>query len=244
MRKIIFYIIPAIIIAIFLVVFFSPRSVDYAEVKGKVRDELCGDAVWGVKIVIDGKYITRYVSETYRLTEIEPRLHTLVATAPNYYEFKRDIQVERGSNVVDIYMRGKEIPDLKKIDIFTKPVDEGLQLEIWFINSEGEPVEHYPCLPLSLEGKLFLDIGRKKSEKGRKIFEGPIELFWDSETNLGKNKAIIPWDKIDVDRESKEEKKVIIVKEYGILEITLHTPQGDFKHTTDSVRFFQYPESS
>lgn len=245
MRKIIFYIGPLVIIIVFLAIFFSAQSVKYADIKGEVVNELCKEAVWGVRIVVDGKCITRYLSKTYYLTEIEPGSHTLVVTAPNYNEFKEDIQVNKGVNIVNISMKGKEIPDLNKIRIFTKTADEGLQLEIVFFNSQRKIIEHYPCLPLSLEGKLFLDIGKKESEKGRKIFEGPIELFWDPKASLGKNKATISWDKIDIDidKEEWEKKKVIILKDYGILDAILHTPQGNFEYTASRVRLFQLPDT-
>ncbi len=244
MRKIIFYIAPIVIIAIFLVIFFNTQSVKYAEIKGEVVDELCKEAVWEVRIVVDDKCITHYLSKTYHLTGIEPGPHTLVATAPNYDEFKKDIQVNKGTNIVNIFMKGKEIPDLNKIRVLTETTDEGLQLEIAFFNSQGKIIERYPCLPLSLKGKLFLDVGKRNSEKGRKIFEGPIELLWDSQAPLGKNKATIFWDKIDIDinNEEWEKKKVIILKDYGILDLILYTPQGNFEYSVNRVRLFQLPD--
>lgn len=112
MRKTIFYIMPGIIIAACLVAFLSLRSpeygAEYGEVKGKVVDELSEDAVWGVKIFLDGKSATRYMSKTYHLTEIKPGSYTLEATAPNYCELRKQIQVERGTNIVNIPMKGKE----------------------------------------------------------------------------------------------------------------------------------------
>ncbi|GAG58018.1 unnamed protein product, partial [marine sediment metagenome] len=66
--------------------------------------------------------------------------------------------------------------------------------------------------------------------KGRKILEGPIELFWDSGAFLARNKAIIPWERIKIDRETEK---------LGILELALHTPQGDFSDTIDDVQLYK-----
>ncbi|RLE06788.1 hypothetical protein DRZ78_04090 [Candidatus Aerophobetes bacterium] len=231
MRRTFLYIIIGVIIAVCLGIFFSIERAKYGEVEGKVVDELSGDAVRGVKIVLDGKSTTHYMSKTYRLTGIKPGSYTLKVTAPNYYDLNKDIFVKKGKNLVDISLKGKEIPDLKGIIIFTEPKNKGIEIEIRFTNSKGEGIVNYPCLPLTLEGKLFTRIGtEKKYIKGKKIFEGPIELFWDSKAYLAKNKAIIPWEKIHIDQKEKK---------YGILEVTLHTPQGDFKDTSDDVKLFK-----
>jgi len=225
------YIIIGAVIAVCLAIFFSLERTKYGEVRGKVVDELSGDAVREVKIVLDGKSTIHYMSKTYRLTGIKPGSYTLKVTAPNYYDFNKDIQVKKGKSLVDIYMKGREIPDLQGIIIFTEPKDKGIEIEIRFTDSKGEGIVNYPCLPLTLEGKLFERIGtEKKYIKGKKIFEGPIELFWDSKAYLAKNKGIIPWEKINIDKKSEK---------YGILEVILRTPQGDFEDTSDDVKLFK-----
>ncbi|MBE0477699.1 carboxypeptidase regulatory-like domain-containing protein [Candidatus Aerophobetes bacterium] len=246
MRKVILYMALPVVAVIFLVVlsgYFGPSGVQYATVEGRVVDKLSQGWVWGVQITVGGKTTSRYVSETYYLDEIKPGSYTLVAIAPNYYQFKKDVILKEGTNVVDISIEGREIPGLEGIEVFTSTIDEGIELEIVFLDSEWEIIKRYPCLPLRLEGTLFLDVGRVRSEKGRKVFEGPIELFWDTDAALGNNKGIIPWEKIDIKREDEDkEKKVIILKDYGILELILHTPQGDFKQTRMGVPLFQVPE--
>ena len=230
-RKGIVYVIAGVVIAICVGAFVSLQRGEYGEVSGKVVDELSKDAVRGVRIVLDGKSTIHYMSKSYRLTGIKPGSYTLKASAPNYYEFAKDIYVKRGKNVVDIFMKGKEIPDLKSIIVFTEPKDEGIELEIRLVNSKGEGIVNYPCLPMSLEGRLFMRIGtQEKYIKGDKIFEGPIKLFWDAKAYLAKNKGIIPWEKIKVDKRGEK---------YGILEVTLHTPQGDFKDVCDDVKLFK-----
>jgi hypothetical protein len=84
---------------------------------------------------------------------------------------------------------------------------------------------------LELEGTLWARIGTEEDYvKGRNIMEGPIELFWDSDAFLARNKAIIPWEKIKIDRETEK---------LGILELALHTPQGDFSDTIDDVQLYK-----
>ena len=85
---------------------------------------------------------------------------------------------------------------------------------------------------MSLEGKLYLRLGDEENyTRGKELFGGPIELFWDSKAFLAKNKGIIPWGKIGEHLE---------IEKYGILDVVLHNPQGDFEDTVDDVKL--YPE--
>lgn len=223
-----------VIVAVLLIVFLPGLTGGrYGEITGKAVDVLSGDPVWKIRIVVGDKSTLkyRYPSKTYRLTEIKPGSYTLKATAPSYYDFTQDIQVKRGKNILDISMKGKEIPDLTGIIVFSDSVEKGIQLEIRFTDSKGYGITEFPALPLSLEGTLWARIGTEEEfVKGRKILEEPIELFWDSGAFLAKNKGIIQWGKIKIDPETEK---------FGILEVTLHTPQGDFSDTIDDVQLYK-----
>lgn len=224
-----------VIIIVVLLVVLIPRWMggEYGEVRGEAVDALSGDPVWKIRIVVDGKSIIKYKypTKTYSLTGIEPGSYTLKAVAPNYYDFTEDIQLKRGENILDISMKGKEIPDLQSIIVFSESVEKGIELEIRLVNSKREGITEFPALPLNLEGTLWARIGTEEEYvKGRKILEGPIELFWDSDAFLARNKGIIPWEKIKIDRETEK---------LGILELTLRTPQGDFSDTIDDVQLYQ-----
>jgi len=229
MRKSFIYCIVFVLIGVgCLVSFLFLTGEDYGEVKGVVADALSSDAVRQVRILVDGKSTIKFTSTSYGLTEIPPGSYTLKASAPNYYDFTKPIQVKRGKNVVDIAMRGREIPDLQGIIIFTESKEKGIEIEIRFTDSKKEGIVDYPALPFTLEGALFVREGTDGDyEKGRKILEGPIELFWDSEEWLAKNKGIIPWDRVKP--HSQKEK-------YGILQVVLHTPQGDFEDNSTDVK--------
>jgi len=190
MKKPIIY--PGIIIVIVIVVLLAvliPRWIGgkYGEVRGEAVDTLSGDPVWKIRIVVGGKSTLkyRYPTKIYYLTGIEPGSYTLKAVAPNYYDFTKDIQVKRGENIIDISMKGKEIPDLQGIIVFSESVEKGIQLEIRFVDSQGHGITEFPALSLELEGTLWARIGTEEEYvKGRKILEGPIELFWDSDAFL------------------------------------------------------------
>lgn len=236
MKKSIVYpgIILVIIIVVLLVVLI-PRWMggEFGEVRGEAVDALSGDPVWKIRIVVDGKSIIKYKypTKTYYLTGIEPGSYTLKAVAPNYYDFTEDIQLKRGKNILDISMKGKEIPDLQSIIVFSESVEKGIELEIRLVNSKREGITEFPALPLNLEGTLWARIGTEEEYvKGRKILEGPIELFWDSDAFLARNKGIIPWERIKIDRETEK---------LGILELTLRTSQGDFSDTIDDVQLYK-----
>jgi len=82
-------------------------------------------------------------------------------------------------------------------------------------------------MPLQFEGKLYVREGDEENySRGRLIYEGPIELFWDPKAYLARNKGLIPWEKIQVDREKEK---------YGLLEVLLRTPQGDFTEFIEDV---------
>lgn len=235
MKKSIVYPGIVVVIIVVLLVVLIPRWMagEYGEVRGEAVDILSGDPVWKIRIVVDGKSIRkyRYPTKTYYLTGIEPGSYTLKAIAPNYYDFTEDIQVKRGENILDISMKGKEIPDLQSIIVFSESVEKGIELEIRLVNSKGEGITEFPALPLDLEGTLWARIGTEEEYvKGRKILEGPIELFWDSDAFLARNKGIIPWEKIKIDRETEK---------LGILELTLRTSQEDFSDTIDDVQLYK-----
>jgi len=227
-RSTLYVIVGLIVVA--LVVGFNLRSEKYGAVKGKVVDALSEDPVWEVNIVLDGKSTTKYMSKTYRFTEIKPGSYTFKATAPNYYSFSKEIKVKKGDNTLDVFLKGEKVPDLQGIIVFTESKEKGIQLEIRFTDSKGEGITKFPCLSLELEGKLYLRLGSEENyTRGKVLFSGPIELFWDSKAFLAKNKGIIPWENIGEHLE---------VEKYGILDVVLHTAQGDFKDTVDDVKLY------
>lgn len=196
-------------------------------IEGKITDTLSGDAVWRATISIGGKSTIKFTSTSYRLTGIPPGSNTLRARAPNYHDFTKSVKVEKGNNSMDIAMRGREIPDLQGILVFTEPTEKGLQVEIRLTDSRRIAIMNPPALPFGLEGTLFARRGIDgEYEKGRKIFEGTIDLFWDPKDRLARNKGIIPWDRIEADPQ---------LEKHGILEVVLHTPQGDFDYVTEEV---------
>jgi hypothetical protein len=207
--------------------FYRLAGETYGRVEGNITDALSGDAVWGVRVSIGERSTIKFTTTSYSLTEIPPGPYTLKARAPNYYDFIRSIRVKKGENVVDITMKGREIPDLKGILVFTEPTERGLEIEIRLTDSTRLAITNPPALPFTLEGALFVRKGTEEHyEKGRKIFEGPIDLFWDPTDRLAKNKGIIPWDRIKSDPGTERS---------GILEVVLHTPQGDFEYVTKDV---------
>jgi hypothetical protein len=206
----------------------------YGEIKGTVADVLSGDAVRHVTIQVDGKSTIKFASTSFNLTEISPGAYTLKATAPGYDDFTLPVDVKRGQNRVDIAMKGREVPDLSGIIIFTEPREKGLEIGIRFVDSQNLGILSYPTLPLTLEGALFVWKGTEENyEKGREVYRGPIEMFWDRKERLEKNKGLIPWEKIKVDCENEKN---------GILEVVLHTPQGDFRDATTEVELCPKPK--
>ena len=82
-------------------------------------------------------------------------------------------------------MRGKEIPDLLGIIVFTESKEKGIEVEIRFTDSKEMGITDFPCLPIKIEGTLWKRIGEAENYiKGEKIFEGPIKHFWDSNAFL------------------------------------------------------------
>lgn len=231
MKRSILYVIVGLVVVVALVVSFNLSSEKYGTVKGNIVDALSGDPVWKVSIVLDGKSTTKYMSRVYRFTGIKPGSYTFKATAPNYYNFSKEIKVKRGENILDVSMKGEKIPDLQGIIVFTESQEKGIQLEIRFTDSKGEGITKFPRLSLNLEGKLYLRLGSEEDyTRGKELFSGSIELFWDSQAFLAKNKGIIPWEKIGEHLE---------IEKYGILDVVLHTPQGDFEDTVDDVKLYQ-----
>ncbi len=231
MRKFIPYIVVIIAVVVIVALFIGLREASYGIIEGKAADELSGDPARELKIVVDGRSTIMYHSTSYKLTKIPPGDYTLKATAPNYYDFSEEVKIHKGENVLNFGMKGKEIPDLSGIIVFTESKEEGIEIEIRFTDSKEIGITDFPCLPIKIEGTLWKRIGEAENYiKGGKIFEGPIKHFWDSNAYLAKNKGIISWDKIKV-----EPKK----NEYGVLDIEVHLEQGDFKDIVDDVKLFK-----
>ncbi|MGQ9631431.1 MAG: carboxypeptidase-like regulatory domain-containing protein [bacterium] len=230
MRK---YIIAGVIVA--LVLLFSIVYVTGRErtglVYGHVADARNGGPVWEAHIVLDGKSTMRHEDTKYRLTGIPPGEHTLKIEAPGYKPFEQKVTVRRGANQIDVPMVGEKILDLKEVLIFGDLDDEGknIDIEIRFVNSKGEGIVHFPGLDLKLDVKLHERIGDEKDyTKGKLLYEGPVELFWDHTAFLGKNKGIIPKDKLNPLEGGGER--------YGVLEGKLTIPnQGEFENVDSNV---------
>ena len=113
--------------------------------------------------------------------------------------------------------------------MFADPVDRGIQVKSALKILKGWEYQTFLLCHFSWRANSTLE--REDGDnysRGRLIFEGPIELFWDPNAYLSRNKGLISWDKIQIDPE--EEK-------YGIMELVLRTPQGDFEDVIEDVEF-------
>lgn len=216
-----------ILVAVLFVVAYFATRVNYGILKGTVVDLYSQDVVRNLSLTVDGRSDVLFRSKEYQLTKIPPGKHVLKAEAPYYHSFSQELEIKRGINVLNFAMEGKEIPDLAGIICFADPTDRGIEVEIRFKDSKGIGISDFPGMPLRFEGKLYVREGDESNySRGRLIYGGPIELFWDPKAYLARNKGLIPWDKIQVDREKEK---------YGIMEVVLHTPQGDFGEFIEDV---------
>lgn len=211
----------------------KPHKED-AIVEGEIIDALSKDSVWHAWIVLDGKSILKFEGTHYRLTGMEPGMHTLTATAPDYEDFSKEVQVNAGVNRFDIRMNGIEVPDLSDIVAFTETSDKGIVVEVRLLDREKVAIEHHPAIPFEMEGELFLRPSDSAENKmGDRVFRGPIRTFWDPEEKLAKNKGIIPWDRVDVEpRENLN----------AVLRLNVHTAQGDFSYDVKDIELYPRAE--
>lgn len=228
-------IIAVVIIVVTTVLFATLRAPQYGIVKGKIADELSGDPVRGVRIVMGGRSTVLYRSTQYELTRIPPGEYTLEASPPSgWLKFSKNIKVKPGENKLDIPLKGDKIPGLTEIICFTESGKKGITVEIRYVDPEGIGMTEFPQLPITVEVTLWERVGEEDNyRKGKKLFEGEIEHFWDSAAYLAKNKGFIPWDKLPTKIE--EEK-------WGIMEVRVKLEQGEFKDTIDDVQFFPLKE--
>lgn len=211
---------------LFAFVYFTTRA-NWGTLQGRVVDEISQDVVKKLHVTIDGKSDILYMSKDFKLTRIPPGKHTFKATAPYYEEIQQEMDIKKGINVLDFTMKGTEIPGLAGIICFSEPTEQGIEVEIRFKNHEGQGISDYPALPLTLEGKLYVRNGDEDNySRGRKLFDGPMKLFWDPTSYLARNKAIIPWNILEINAENEK---------YGLMELTLTTPQGAFEDVIENV---------
>ena len=238
MKKVLLFIIVIVAVAaIFVGLFVAIGTSKYGIVKGKIADELSQDPVRGIKIVVNGRSTILYQTTDYQLTKIVPGEYTIETFPPlGWIKFTKTIKVKSGNNQVDISLKGDKIPDLTGIICFTESEEEGIIVEVRFVDSEGMGMTEFPQLPIKIDATLWEKIGEEDTwEKGKKLFEGTIEYYWDSQAYLAKNKGILTWDKLSI--KFKDEKS-------GVMEIQVHLEQGNFKDTVDDVQLFPKKEET
>ncbi|MBE0478290.1 hypothetical protein IBX65_04105 [Candidatus Aerophobetes bacterium] len=233
MKKVFIYISAIVVVVVVLIVAFvmtlaSPR---YGIVKGKIYDELSGDAVRGVRLVLDERSTVIYQISRYELTKIPPAEHTLQVSSPaGWISFSKTFKVRAGENEVDIPLKGDKIPDLTGIICFTESEKEGITVEIRYVDSERIGMTEFPRLPIKINVTLRERVGREEPyEKGEKLFEGEVKDLWDSGEYLAKNKGFLPWDEVAVKFEDRK---------YAILDVKVTLEQGDFEDTIGDVKLF------
>ncbi|MGC8778278.1 MAG: hypothetical protein ACP5Q4_06325 [Candidatus Caldatribacteriaceae bacterium] len=232
--RIVFLSIPGLAVVLLLSLTYFSTRVPYGILKGKVTDLYSQDVVRKLTLSIGGRSDILFQSKDYRITRIPPGKHTLKAEAPYYHPVTQELEIKKGENVFDFTMEGKEIPGLAGIICFADPTDRGIEIEIRFKDAQGVGISDFPGFPLQLEGKLYVREGDADNfSRGRLLFEGPIELFWDPKAYLARNKGLISWDKIQIDREKEQ---------YGLLELLLRTPQGNFEDTIEDVELVKKEE--
>ncbi len=211
---------------LFLSVYFSTR-IPYGILEGRIVDEVSGDVVRRVRLSVSDRTDILFNSKDFRFTHLSPGHYEFIAEAPYYDLVNEEIEINRGVNTLEISMRGLEIPGLDGIISFTNSVEEGIEIEIRFRNTQGRGITDYPALPLQLEGTLYHREGtRDDYTLGRVLYEGEIALFWDPEAHLARNKGLIPWDEINGE---------LVEETHGVLELVLHTPQGSFEDRVENV---------
>ncbi|MCX6090432.1 MAG: hypothetical protein NTX88_08735 [Candidatus Atribacteria bacterium] len=221
------------IVALFGIVYLT-NQMNYGVIQGKIVDDYSQDVVKKVHLTIDGKSDVLFASKEYILSRIAPGKYTFQAVAPFYGTFTREVDIKKGINVLDFTMKGKEIPGLAGIICFADSTERGVEIEIRFKNDQGQGISDYPALPLTLEGKLFVREGDEKNyTRGRKVYEGPIELSWDPTSYLARNKGLISRDKIQIDPQKEP---------FGVMDLVLTTPQGTFQDVVDNVEFVKKEE--
>ncbi|UCD79142.1 MAG: carboxypeptidase regulatory-like domain-containing protein, partial [Desulfobacterales bacterium] len=159
------------------------------QIVGTVTDALSGDPINGVRIIIGGRSTVRYLDKNFKISHLKPGIHHLKASAPGFETKTQEVNLRRGTNLIAIRLMGNEIPDLGGIIVFADAIkSSGIQLEIRFVNQQGIGIKHFPRLPLTMEARLYGQLGTKENyRRGRLIYSGPVKLFWDSEASLGKN---------------------------------------------------------
>ena len=231
MKKFVIYGIVVVAIGLIVVFNIAFSKAKYGTVEGTVTDRLSEGAVWNARITVNGKSTIKYTDTHFVLTGIKPGSYSLDVEAPLYKKYSTTIEVKKGINNAHISLESTGIPDLSDILAFTESNDKGIQVEIRLLDDDKIAITNYPSIPATLDVALFARIGNEENyRKGRLIFEGPVDLFWDSSVELAKNKAIIPWDSIQVDEK---------IEKYGVLDVVFKTDQGTFDYVVKDVELFE-----
>ena len=195
--------------------------------RGTVVDELTGEAVYGVQVSVGEQTTTRHVSTQYRLTNITPGDYVVYARAPGYEPLEEEVSLKRGTNTLDVVLRGDYVPGLERIYVFSVTRPEGIELEIRFANENDRSILHYPGLELVFRGILHTE-GQAANSRARILYDGPIEVLWDSSADPWKYRGYLAWSEIAPRQEDEK---------LGVFDVVLSIPgQGDYSTVVSGVR--------
>ena len=168
-----------------------------------------------------------YLSKEFRLTSLARGDGVLRVTAPGYFEESRKLTIGGKRTEVSVPLRGREVPGLGGVLVWSKREGDDLRLDIRLTTAEGVGIEQFPSLPFGAEVRISENLGTLHEPiRGDLLFEGRPKLYLDLSSRLEKLKCKLGWNEI------KEPRPGVT---FGFLDFVLHTDQGTFRTTRGDI---------
>jgi hypothetical protein len=196
-------------------------------ISGEVFDAVNGMPVYGARVTFDGRSTMLYLSKRFRLTSLARGDGVLRVTAPGYFEESRKLTIGGKGTEVSVPLRGREVPGLGGVLVWSKREGDDLRLDIRLTTAEGVGIEQFPSLPFGAEVRISENLGTLHEPiRGDLLFEGRPKLYLDLSSRLEKLKCKLGWNEI------KEPRPGVT---FGFLDFVLHTDQGTFRTTRGDI---------
>jgi len=216
------------IILVFLWLFLGQRT---SSLSGEVFDAANGMPVYGARVTFGKRTTALYTSKEFRLTSLPKGKGILTVTASGFYEEVRKLTLRGRATEISVPLRGKEVPGLGGILVWSEWEGDDLRLDIRLTTAEGKGIEHFPALSFGAEARLSENLGTPQAPvRGKLLFDGSPRLYLDLSSKLEKLKCKIGLNEITKPRADVD---------LGVLDFTLHTNQGTLTWSRGDITFEQ-----
>ncbi len=198
---------------------------------GEIFDRSSGMPVYAARVRFDDRSTMLFTTRQFTLRSLSKGTGTLTVSAPGYATQSRRIRLSRRETRVAIGLEGKEVPGLAGVLVWGEKEGDSLRLDIRLLDTQGSVIERFPLLPFRARVKIWENLGSESAPlRGWLLYQGDLEPSFDPASRLDKLRCRIGMRELKTPRAGVQ---------LGVLDVVLHTGQGDFPWTRGDLQVGQ-----